>query len=25
VKVKKPGYSVHARQSYTASSHEDLR
>ena len=25
VKVKKHGYSVHARQSYTASSHEDIR
>jgi VWFA-related protein len=25
VKVKRPGYSVHARQSYTASSHEDIR
>jgi VWFA-related protein len=25
VKVKKPGYSVHARRSYAASSHEDIR
>jgi len=25
VKVKKPGYSVHARPSYVASSHEDIR
>jgi VWFA-related protein len=25
VKVKKPGYSVHARRSYTASRHEDIR